>query len=602
MEQFLQVQQQVMSSYFSTCWGKADSPGRSLPFFNEIGEIVPGVKATARHHFSSDREILFHHHALGRGISVDQPALVGLPFVPLTVTMEILAEAGALLEPGKVLVAMRDIRATRWITVEDTGFTLEATAAQRAPGAVHVALREAGNAATLRPILAEALVLFASHYPDAGPPRPFVLEHEHVSTWTPERLYSQGMFHGPMLQGVKSIGRSGSNGASATVEVLPHHELLAGDPQPAFLMDPILLDAAGQVPAFWSQEEVERGIDLFPYRVAALHCFVPPPPAGVRLECRVFNKLTTEQQIHSDLEILDAAGKVYYRLETWEHRRFRPPVNFLHLRISPRDAWLSKPWKEPIAAVLEQQQLACCRIDDLTPEFLEASHGIWLKALAYLVLGEEERELWRGLQQAVPKRRQEWLLGRCVAKDAVRLLLRKKFGAELCPADIAIISDEFGRPRVQGAWRARLGVQPVVSISHTGGVAVALAALGPDQMVGIDIESFGRRPEDYERVAFRDDEQRWLASLATGQREEWSLRLWCAKEAVAKALGKGLSKGLHTIHITNAETDTGLVQLELAGGLLDDYREFQGKSMIAYTRRDSDLISSTIVYPQGARG
>jgi len=57
---------------------------------------------------------------------------------------------------------------------------------------------------------------------------------------------------------------------------------------------------------------------------------------------------------------------------------------------------------------------------------------------------------------------------------------------------------------------------------------------------------------------------------------------------------------LHTIHITNAETDTGLVQLELAGGLLEDYREFQGKSMIAYTRRGSNLISSTIVYPQSA--
>jgi phosphopantetheinyl transferase len=312
----------------------------------------------------------------------------------------------------------------------------------------------------------------------------------------------------------------------------------------------------------------------------------------------VTNKLTTEQQIHSDLEVLDTTGKVYYRLETWETRRFRQPPHFLHLRISPRDAWLSKPWKEPIAAVLGQRQLACCRIDDLTPEFLEASHGIWLKALAYLVLGEEERGLWRGLHQAVPKRRQEWLLGRCAAKDAVRLLLQGKFGLPLCPADIAIIPDQFGRPCVEGDWTARLGVTPVVSISHTAGMAVALAALGPDQMVGIDVESFGHRPGEFERLAFREDEQRWLASLSKPLREEWSLRLWCAKEAVAKALGKGLSHGLHTIRITNAETDTGLVQLELAGGLLEDYREFEGKSMIAYTLRDRDLISSTIVYQQ----
>ena len=513
--------------------------------------------------------------------------------------MEILAEAGALLETGRVLVGMRDIRATRWITLEEPGFTIEATAERRAPGSVHVALREAGNVGTLRPILAEAVVLFADRHPESGPPRPFVLDGEHISSWTPERLYREGMFHGPMLQGVKSVERSGRNGASATLEALPHQELFAGEPQPAFLMDPILLDAAGQVVAYWFWEELERGTDLFPYRVAALDCFAPPPPPGARLECRVTNKLTTEQQIHSDLEVLDATGKVYYRLETWETRRFRQPPNFLHLRIAPRDAWLSKPWNEPIAAVLGQRQLACCRIDDLTPEFLEASHGIWLKALAYLVLGVREQELWRGMQQAVPKRRREWLLGRAVAKDAVRRLLQEKFGVALCPADIAIIPDRFGRPCVEGAWTARLGVTPVVSISHADGVAVALAALGPDQMVGIDIESFGRRPEDFQRLAFREDEQRWLESLEREQREEWSLRLWCAKEAVAKALGKGLSRGLHTIHITSAETDTGLVQLELAGGLLEDYREFQGKSMIAYTRRDSDLISSTIVYPQG---
>jgi phosphopantetheinyl transferase len=130
-------------------------------------------------------------------------------------------------------------------------------------------------------------------------------------------------------------------------------------------------------------------------------------------------------------------------------------------------------------------------------------------------------------------------------------------------------------------------------------MAVALAALGSDQMVGIDIESFGHRPGEFERLAFREDEQRWLASLSKNLREEWSLRLWCAKEAAAKALGKGLSRGLHTIRTTNAETDTGLVQVELAGGLPEDYREFQGKSMIAYTRRDSDLISSTIVCSRG---
>ena len=72
------------------------------------------------------------------------------------------------------------------------------------------------------------------------------------------------------------------------------------------------------------------------------------------------------------------------------------------------------------------------------------------------------------------------------------------------------------------------------------------------------------------------------------------MRLWCAKEAAAKALGKACPRGLHTIRVTNAETDTGLVQLELADRLLEDYREFQGKSMIAYLAGTATWIWWTI--------
>ena len=41
MEQFLQVQQQVMSSYLAGRRGTVNQPRRG-PFFNEIVEVVPG--------------------------------------------------------------------------------------------------------------------------------------------------------------------------------------------------------------------------------------------------------------------------------------------------------------------------------------------------------------------------------------------------------------------------------------------------------------------------------------------------------------------------------------------------------------------------------
>jgi acyl transferase domain-containing protein len=482
MEEFVRAQQEIMTAYLGS--SSAAQPPRS-PFFNEIVETVPGVRAVARHHFSAEREIIFQDHAFGRDVSTEDPSLLGLTLVPLTVTMEMLAEGGALLEANKLMVGMRDIRAARWITLEKPGYTVEATARQIASGEVHVALREAGEPGTLRPILAEAIVVFASQYPDPGPPRPFVLESEKRSTWVPEQLYRTGMFHGPLMKGTKSVERAGRNGTSATIEALPHTGLFAGNPRPAFLFDPVLLDAAGQVVAYWFWEAIEKGTDLFPYRVAAFHCYAPSPETGARLECRVVRKLENEKAIHSDIEVLDRAGKVYYRLENWETRRFPQPPRFLSLRIDPRGTYLATPWKEPVAGMLGKKPLACCRVQGLSQEFLEASHGIWMKALAYLVLNRRERVTWESLQLPA-KERYDWLLGRCAVKDAVRMLIEERFGERLCAADVEVGTATSGRLTVEGAWKQRLGVNPVVVLANSG-IAGAVAAFDAEALAGVDL-------------------------------------------------------------------------------------------------------------------
>jgi acyl transferase domain-containing protein len=496
MGKFVQTQQEVMAAYLARRQGVAAPaavPRKSrFPFFDEIVEVAPGLRGLARHHFSSEREVIFHHHALGRDVSTEDPSMLGLTLVPLTVTMEILAEGAALLEPDKLLVGMREIRATRWITLEKPGYAIEATAKQTAPGEVHVALRAAGGALSgpgaLRPILAEAIAVFADQYPDSGSPRPFVLENERLSSWTPDQLYRTGMFHGSLMQGAKSVERAGRNGTSATLEVLPHTGLFAGNPRPAFLFDPVLLDAAGQVVAYWFWEAIEKGTDLFPYRVGGFHCYAPAPPTGARLECRVLRRFESDKVIHSDIEVLDRAGKVYYRLENWETRRFPQPPRFLRLRIDPPATYISTPWLEPLAAVGGKRGVTCCRVDGLSQEFLESSHGVWLKALAYLVLSRRERAVWDNLQ-ASGKERYDWLLGRCAAKDAVRMLIQERFGEQLCAADVEIMENASARPAVEGAWKQRLAAHPVVSIANAGGTGAAVAALDAELLAGVDVSA-----------------------------------------------------------------------------------------------------------------
>ena len=123
-------------------------------------------------------------------------------------------------------------------------------------------------------------------------------------------------------------------------------------------------------------------------------------------------------------------------------------------------------------------------MEDLPQAFLESSHSVWLKTLAYLVLSRRERAVWDSMQ-ATPKQRYDWLLSRCAAKDAVRMLIEERFGEKLCAADVEIAADGTS---VDGAWTRRLGVNPVVTLANSG-VAGAVAALNAADLAGISLSA-----------------------------------------------------------------------------------------------------------------
>ena len=197
------------------------------------------------------------------------------------------------------------------------------------------------------------------------------------------------------------------------------------------------------------------------------------------------------------------------------------------------------------------------------------------------------------------KKTKKKITARSVAKDAVRRLVEKQAGVQLAPADVEIRPDPYGRPEAVGPFAARLGIQPAISISHSHGTAVALAVLHPGQLVGIDLENLAQRRESFEAIAFRLDERRMLAAMPWESRQEWALRMWCAKEGVAKALGRGFSIGIQAFHILSAQTGSGIVQLELCDQALALFPRLRGISIMAYTGREKDYVFSTTIY-QGA--
>ncbi len=129
-------------------------------------------------------------------------------------------------------------------------------------------------------------------------------------------------------------------------------------------------------------------------------------------------------------------------------------------------------------------------------------------------------------------------------------------------------NEPSGRPALTGSPR------PLhVSITHTPGlVAVALTGLGP---VGVDAEPLRRL--DAVALAtkwFSAEEVRWLSEAAPETRSAGFLQLWVRKEAVGKALGKGLRQHGLRRHMP-AETDPmapvpGLEPLAVTARLLQN--------------------------------
>lgn len=131
----------------------------------------------------------------------------------------------------------------------------------------------------------------------------------------------------------------------------------------------------------------------------------------------------------------------------------------------------------------------------------------------------------------VPKRREEWRLGRWTAKLAVRDWL----GA-------GPVSEIEIRPRPDGAPEAvvRGGLCPcAISISHSHGRAIC--AVGPSgSSPGCDIELVEEREPSFVADYFTGAEFAYIASLPEAVRALATTLVWSAKESALKAIGEGL--------------------------------------------------------------
>jgi phosphopantetheinyl transferase len=529
-----------------------------LPFVDEVLEHRPGERLVARCDWDTARDPCLLDHTIERAaVSRRDGSRVGLPVVPLTLSLELLAEVGCAFAGGGVVTALTDVVAHRWTSLPEGRRAVLATAEPgRAAGAVAVSVEDAGEPSA--PLLS-ATVHVAAGYPPApdpvpGPtgPRP----DPGVAFYG-----ADGLFHGPRFQVVRSLDSVSADAATATLTSRGPREVL-GDRRGSLATDPALLDGPGQVLARWLATQQRDGLDIFPVRLDALRLFAPPPPAGARFGCRLKVTETEPARLRTDLELVDDGGRLTARFSGWEDVRVTLPERFRDFLGRPAEAFLSDRWTPAGDALREG---AGRRLPGLAPEVLGYG-GLWLGVLAHCVLAPEERSDWHRLAAAPTRRRAQWLCGRIAAKEALRDLLAAAGEPDWADADIMIATGPGGRPVVAGSWPLA-GSAPSISIAHTDGMVVAVARPAATGAVGVDVQAVGTVPAAAEHLAFDDWERTWLTGVDPGDRALRATELWCAKEAAAKAVGSGVPLPPSALGVRVELQDRGLLAKVAVAGL-----------------------------------
>jgi phosphopantetheinyl transferase (holo-ACP synthase) len=196
------------------------------------------------------------------------------------------------------------------------------------------------------------------------------------------------------------------------------------------------------------------------------------------------------------------------------------------------------------------------------------------------------------------KRRQDWLLGRLAAKEALReAWSRAGHGAVPDWQAFSVGTLPSGAPDVVG-----LDPPLAVSLSHGHGRAVSWACPpgAEGALPGVDLERIKARPAGTFRFYLHSEERAWLDGLEGAEkgqppraRDVAAIVLWALKEAAFKALRPPRGTGLLDVSVQEVSefaAPKGGARLAYRDGAFDRARGLGVHEVRAGWRRDGDLI------------
>jgi acyl transferase domain-containing protein/phosphopantetheinyl transferase len=546
--------------------GTASPDEPRMPFIGSVLHYVENQEIIIERVLELREDLFLAHHLFVPAEGI-KPISARLPVMPLTVSMELMAEVAACLAPGCGLLGFEDIKATRWIELVDTD-TLrlktsaklyhydEATDTYRIAVATHI---EEQNVPAV-----QATLLFGRryqvnldlHFPEPENPRPYPLSAKQI-------YEKRVLFHGPTFQSISGDTVLADRAVIGELAVLPKNGMFSSTRRPELLTDPILLDAVGQLIGLWA---IDNGVYVFPIAIRQAEFYCPTPAVGTRVPVHVEVTQYSSKLLYADVEIQDGAGRVWTRIKGWGDWVFRWSKKVYDFRRQPTRHCVSHDFV-PTSLLDEAVAQTITKFD---------LRNIELHSVGRFYLHMEEMPTFSKLGK-IPARQLQWLLGRIAAKDAVRQWLARQTGTEMLhPAAFAIENDEKGQPVVKKIPEGL--APPKLSIAHSEDRAVAIVHRNA---VGIDIERIADRDERFlETFATRQERERLADFVGSEDRNAWITRLWCAKEATGKMIGTGVEPSPQQFEATDVN----------GNGAISILHHPTGSTVSVKTTQESDFI------------
>ena len=252
-----------------------------------VGTIVgwePEVELVAQRVVDPLEDRYLLDHTLGRTVSRTDPELHALALMPLAMSIEILAEAASCLLPDRSVTGMRDVRAHRWLAFGEAPQTLEVSVRRLA---AEGAASACGSSCATSTMAAWRRTRW-SRRPCCSGMTSRRRRRRPRSRWTApgRRAGARAALRRGDVPPAAVAGRQqrrrrrarrragAARGAAAgrSARVTPASR--------ASCWTRWSLDAAGQVIGFWAAEMLEQARVVFPFRLAALDLYGPPPRRG----------------------------------------------------------------------------------------------------------------------------------------------------------------------------------------------------------------------------------------------------------------------------------------------------------------------------------